>query len=60
MLPPIKLPPTSTHARYGYRYCDVCGFEIHYCACKPPPPQSTALDGAASTALEQRIREVKR
>jgi hypothetical protein len=60
MLPPIKLPPTSTHARYGYRYCDKCRFEIHYCNCQPAPPPSVAQDGAAADDLAKRVREVKR
>lgn len=63
MRPPITVPPARIFKRFGDYYCRDCGFMVSplkLCNCKPPPPQSTAQDGAASEDLAKRIREVKR
>jgi hypothetical protein len=60
-IPPAAKTPPRWQERYGYMWCDSCGFEARYCGCsaRSPDAEMDVGDGDFSS-LAKRIAEVRR
>jgi len=57
--PLIVKIPARLKERYGFLWCDVCGYSVQFCRCAERRPDAPSADATAEQSLDKRIAEAK-